>query len=84
MVDKDMKEITNTNVDTETEEEVSVREILNSDMTPTQALNFLVSGVQIALEGDFYELEDKLILEKALGVMFEKHQMGENFEIIVK
>ena len=64
--------------------EVTTEEILKSNMTPTQALNFLVSGIQIALEGDFYQDEDKQILEKSLNVMFDKLKEGDDFMIKVK
>ena len=67
----------------EKEEELKLKEFLKSDITPTQALNLIVGGVEMALEGNFYEQEDQLILNKCLLVLNEYVKKGEDFTIKV-
>jgi putative methionine-R-sulfoxide reductase with GAF domain len=71
-------------MDAVTKQEAIV-EILDKDITPTTAVNILISAIDIACANpDIYTEVDKAMISKALNTLKGKVEEGKNFMIKVK
>ena len=65
------------------EEEITTEEILAMDFTPTQAMNFMYNGLQVAIEsGNVFDEGDTKILLKAIETFSNAYDAGE--DIVIK
>lgn len=66
-------------------EKTAVVEILEKDITPTTAINILISAIGIACDNpEIYTEVDRAMISKAINTLKLKIDEGKNFMIKVK
>lgn len=64
--------------------EQQIKEMLNSQMEPENAINLLVNVATICYNSELLTDLDRLFINKALSTLKEKIDKGENFVVKVK
>lgn len=65
-------------------DEQQIKEMLNSQMEPENAINLLVNVATVCYKSELLTDLDRLFINKALSTLKEKIDKGENFVVKVK